>query len=135
MKARVLRAPRRRSVTTASSPATPRSCSVWSSSPTRNSASTWKRPPPPSPSRWSSWPMADDLVADAAADAAREAWITGVGIVSTLGEGMQAHWQAFHAAPGPADLTTWAPFVIHPIAALDLDKQIPKKGDQRQMEA
>jgi 3-oxoacyl-[acyl-carrier-protein] synthase II len=69
------------------------------------------------------------------ADTAREAWITGVGIVSTLGEGAQAHWQALHAAPGPADTQSWAPFVIHPIAALDLDKQIPKKGDQRQMEA
>jgi len=47
----------------------------------------------------------------------------------------KAHWQGLNAAPGPADTTTWAPFVIHPIAALDLDKQIPKKGDQRQMEA
>jgi 3-oxoacyl-[acyl-carrier-protein] synthase II len=74
-------------------------------------------------------------MADTAADAAREAWITGVGIVSTLGEGPQAHWQGLNAAPGPADAATWAPFVIHPIAALDLDKQIPKKGDQRQMEA
>jgi 3-oxoacyl-[acyl-carrier-protein] synthase II len=72
---------------------------------------------------------------DTAADTARETWITGVGIVSSLGEGPQAHWQALNAAPGPADAVTWAPFVIHPIAALDLDKQIPKKGDQRQMEA
>ena len=74
-------------------------------------------------------------MADLAADTAREAWITGIGIVSTLGEGLQAHWQSLNAAPGPADVTTWAPFAIHPIAALDLDKQIPKKGDQRQMEA
>jgi 3-oxoacyl-[acyl-carrier-protein] synthase II len=72
---------------------------------------------------------------EAAAATAREAWITGVGVVSTLGEGPQAHWQGLHAPPGPADQTTWAPFVIHPIAALDLDRQIPKKGDQRQMEA
>ena len=27
-----------------------------------------------------------------------------------------------------------APYIIHPIAPLDFDKQIPKKGDQRQME-
>ena len=74
-------------------------------------------------------------MAEKAAERPREAWITGVGIVSTLGEGLQAHWQGLNAAPGPADTTTWAPFVIHPIAALDLDKQIPKKGDQRQMEA
>src|SRR5580700_6535208 len=71
---------------------------------------------------------------DPAADAAREAWITGIGIVSTLGEGPDAHWQGLAAPPRPADLATWAPFVIHPIAPLDLDKQIPKKGDQRQME-
>ena len=73
-------------------------------------------------------------MAEKAAEPAREAWITGIGVVSTLGEGPQAHWQGLNAAPGPADVTTWAPFVIHPIAALDLDKQIPKKGDQRQME-
>src|ERR1700719_1765043 len=72
---------------------------------------------------------------DTVADTAREAWITGVGIVSSLREAPQAHWQALSAAPGPADAVSWAPFVIHPIAALDLDKQIPKKGDQRQMEA
>ena len=69
------------------------------------------------------------------ADPAREVVITGVGIVSCLGKGPQAHWQALNAPPAPADAVSWAPFVIHPIAALDLDKQIPKKGDQRQMEA
>src|SRR5258708_3310727 len=82
--------------------------------------------------------MADAAAGDTAdrtAEPAREVWITGVGIVSTLGEGLQAHWQGLHAPPGPADLATWAPFVIHPIAPLDLAKQIPKKGDQRPMEA
>jgi 3-oxoacyl-[acyl-carrier-protein] synthase II len=69
------------------------------------------------------------------ADTTREVWITGVGVVSCLGEGPDAHWQGLNVAPGPADTVTWAPFVIHPIAPLDLDKQIPKKGDQRQMEA
>ena len=29
------------------------------------------------------------------ADSSREAWITGIGIVSCLGEGADAHWQAF----------------------------------------
>jgi 3-oxoacyl-[acyl-carrier-protein] synthase II len=74
-------------------------------------------------------------MAETGAPAARETWITGVGIVSALGEGEEKHWQALHAPPPPADATSWAPFVIHPIAALDFDKQIPKKGDQRQMEA
>ncbi|HLH96084.1 MAG TPA: beta-ketoacyl-ACP synthase [Xanthobacteraceae bacterium] len=73
-------------------------------------------------------------MAEKATPAEREAWITGIGIVSTLGEGLQAHWQGLNSPPGPADTKSWAPFVIHPIAPLDFDKQIPKKGDQRQME-
>src|SRR5258706_5088127 len=68
------------------------------------------------------------------ADNRREALITGIGIVSCLGEGADAHWQALSAAQPRADTTTFAPYVVHPIAPLDYDKQIPKKGDQRQME-
>src|SRR5258708_6874057 len=81
--------------------------------------------------------MADAAAGDTAdrtAEPAREVWITGIGIVSTLGEGPDAHWQGFSTPPRAADLATWAPFVIHPIAPLELDRQIPKKGDQRQME-
>jgi 3-oxoacyl-[acyl-carrier-protein] synthase II len=68
------------------------------------------------------------------ADNRREALITGIGIVSCMGEGAEAHWQALSAAQPQADTTTYAPYVVHPIARLDYDKQIPKKGDQRQME-
>src|SRR6185437_13490665 len=68
------------------------------------------------------------------ADAPREAWITGIGIVSCLGEGAEAHWQKFMASHPGADATTFAPFVVHPLAPLNFDAQIPKKGDQRQME-
>jgi 3-oxoacyl-[acyl-carrier-protein] synthase II len=69
------------------------------------------------------------------AEAAREAWITGVGIISCLGEGPQAHWQKLMEAHPSADTTTFAPFVVHPLAPVNFDAQIPKKGDQRQMEA
>jgi 3-oxoacyl-[acyl-carrier-protein] synthase II len=69
------------------------------------------------------------------ADAARDALITGIGIVSSLGEGPEAHWQALTAGGHPqADATTYAPYLIHRIATLNFDLQIPKKGDQRQME-
>ena len=68
------------------------------------------------------------------AEAAREAWITGIGIVSCLGEGPDAHWQKLMAAHPRADLTTFAPFIVHPLAPINFDAQIPKKGDQRQME-
>jgi 3-oxoacyl-[acyl-carrier-protein] synthase II len=64
----------------------------------------------------------------------RETWITGIGLVSCLGEGLDAHWQALNAAPPAADATSFAPYIVHRIVPLELDKQIPKKGDQRQME-
>ncbi|HZL31388.1 MAG TPA: beta-ketoacyl-ACP synthase [Pseudolabrys sp.] len=69
------------------------------------------------------------------ADAPREAWITGIGIVSSLGEGPDAHWKKLMAAQPVADTATFAPFVVHPMAPINFDTQIPKKGDQRQMEA
>ena len=65
---------------------------------------------------------------------AREIWITGIGIVSTLGEGLDAHWRGLNEAPPAADATSFAPYIVHRIVPLELDKQIPKKGDQRQME-
>jgi 3-oxoacyl-[acyl-carrier-protein] synthase II len=66
---------------------------------------------------------------------ATEAWITGIGIVSSFGEGGDAHWQALQAGTINVDEKTYAPYLVHPIAPLNFDKQIPKKGDQRQMEA
>ena len=69
------------------------------------------------------------------ADAQREAWITGIGIVSCLGEGADAHWQALSERRANVNAETFAPYLVHTLAPLDFDKQIPKKGDQRQMEA
>lgn len=68
------------------------------------------------------------------AERTREAWITGIGIVSCLGEGPEAHWQKLTQSEPSADEKTFAPFVVHPLAPLNFDAQIPKKGDQRQME-
>src|SRR5262249_10012538 len=125
-KARATPSPRPTSGATASSPATPRSPSGWLNSPTPNSAPAWRRWPRSSSSRWGHSLMAD---------APREVWITGIGIVSCLGEGADAHWQGLAERRIKVDGETFAPYVVHPLPALDLDKQIPKKGDQRQMEA
>jgi 3-oxoacyl-[acyl-carrier-protein] synthase II len=65
----------------------------------------------------------------------REVVITGVGLVSCVGEGVAAHLQALAAGAAPRiDTTTFAPYQVHPAVALDWDRQIPKKADQRQME-
>jgi len=65
----------------------------------------------------------------------REIWITGIGIVSCLGEGQDVHWQRLNEPPPLPEMQAYAPHMVHTVAPLELDKQIPKKGDQRQMEA
>src|SRR6266849_7136752 len=64
----------------------------------------------------------------------RETWITGVGILSCLGEGREAHWQALADGKVSFDKTGYAPYIVHPLPPMSFDAQIPKKGDQRQME-
>jgi 3-oxoacyl-[acyl-carrier-protein] synthase II len=64
-----------------------------------------------------------------------EVWITGIGLVSSLGEGLDAHWDALQQKRINVDTTSFAPYVVHPLAPISFDAQIPKKGDQRQMEA
>lgn len=66
----------------------------------------------------------------------RDVVITGIGIVSCAGEGIEAHLAAYDAGAAPlVDVTTYPGHVVHPVVALDYDRQIPKKSDQRQMES
>lgn len=68
----------------------------------------------------------------------RDALITGVGLISCLGEGIEAHWAALNRDGGfrpVVDDASFAPWLVHPMIPLELDRQIPKRGDQRQMEA
>jgi len=64
-----------------------------------------------------------------------EVWITGIGLATSLGEGLDAHWDALGQHRINVDEKGYAPCVVHPLAPLNFDAQIPKKGDQRQMEA
>jgi 3-oxoacyl-[acyl-carrier-protein] synthase II len=64
----------------------------------------------------------------------RDALITGIGIVSCLGSGADAHWTALNSFTPVLDTASFPPFTLHSLAPLDLDTQIPKRGDQRQME-
>src|SRR5882757_3408574 len=69
------------------------------------------------------------------ASPAKEVWITGIGIVSSLGEGLDAHWDALNQKRINTEAQRFAPYIVHPLAPVSFDAQIPKKGDQRQMEA
>src|SRR5246127_991890 len=66
---------------------------------------------------------------------AAEVWITGIGLATSLGEGLDANWDALNARRVNVDEKGFAPYIVHPWAPVNLDAQIPKKGDQRQMEA
>lgn len=67
---------------------------------------------------------------------ANEVWITGVGLVSSLGEDTAAH--IAHLTGGGCrpvvDAQRYEPYCVHPLLPLDYSKQIPKKSDQKQME-
>ncbi|SHF68715.1 3-oxoacyl-[acyl-carrier-protein] synthase II [Kaistia soli DSM 19436] len=63
--------------------------------------------------------------------------VTGIGLVSSLGEGLDAHWQAMAetgARPHPAETDKFKPFPVFPMVPLELEKQIPRRADIRQME-
>jgi len=65
----------------------------------------------------------------------REVWITGVGLLTGLGEGLDAAWQHLERGePAPHDDKSFAPYIVHPLPPMSFDRQIPKKSDQRQME-
>lgn len=71
------------------------------------------------------------------ATSGRDVLITGAGLLSALGEGLDAHWAALNAAGGavpPVDRKRFDPLSFHPLAGVDFDRQIPRRGDQRQME-
>ncbi|MGX1790129.1 beta-ketoacyl-ACP synthase [Bosea sp. NPDC055332] len=66
---------------------------------------------------------------------ARDVVITGIGLASSLGEGIETHAQALATnAALVVDTQSFAPYPLHPLKPLELDRQIPKKSDQRQME-
>ncbi len=86
-------------------------------------------------------PPERDAIAESQRDATierqRDALITGIGLISCLGVGEAAHWAALDAPGGfrpVLDTARFAPWMVHPIVSLELDKQIPRRGDQRQME-
>ena len=64
----------------------------------------------------------------------REVVITGVGLLSCLGEGLEVTFDRLVSGPPSHDAEAFAPFVVHRLGPVSFDLQIPRKGDQRQME-
>ena len=63
-----------------------------------------------------------------------EVWITGVGLLSSLGEGPQTHWDALQSGkPANVDSERFAPYPVHALTEPDWAQQISRR-DMRQME-
>ncbi|MGY5800052.1 beta-ketoacyl-ACP synthase, partial [Rhizobium sp. LEGMi12c] len=63
--------------------------------------------------------------------------ITGIGIVTCQGVGKDAHvalLKADKAPPTIVETEKFKPYPVHPLPEIDWSQQIPKRGDQRQME-
>ena len=62
--------------------------------------------------------------------------ITGIGIVTCQGVGKDAHvalLTADKAPPTIVETEKFKPYPVHPLPEIDWSQQIPKRGDQRQM--
>lgn len=69
--------------------------------------------------------------------AANDVVITGIGIVTCQGVGVEphiAHLTSEHAPELKIDADRFAPYPVHPLPEIDWSQQIAKRGDQRQME-
>jgi 3-oxoacyl-[acyl-carrier-protein] synthase II len=74
----------------------------------------------------------------------RDALITGIGLISSLGEGPDATWAALDAPNGiqngvqhgfqpVLDTARFTPWPVHPMVKLEWERQVPRR-EQRQME-
>ncbi len=65
-----------------------------------------------------------------------QVWVTGLGLLSCAGEGTAAHMSALDQVDSPPriDEQGFAPYPVHPLAPVDMSRQIAKKSDLRQME-
>lgn len=61
--------------------------------------------------------------------------ITGIGLISSMGEGIEAHRDAIYCGKKPhLDTENFAPYTVHKLGSVDWNAQIPRRSDQRQME-
>ncbi|EYS89809.1 hypothetical protein X471_00398 [Bartonella bacilliformis str. Heidi Mejia] len=63
-------------------------------------------------------------------------FITGIGLISSLGEGVDHHWNKLNdpTVTPNLDCINFSPYTVHKLTSVDWNQQIPKRSDQRQME-
>ena len=54
----------------------------------------------------------------------REVWITGVGLLTSLGEGLEQAWEHLGRGEPPYDDKSFAPYIVHQLPPMSFDKQI-----------
>ncbi|MDY8109927.1 beta-ketoacyl-ACP synthase [Fulvimarina sp. 2208YS6-2-32] len=66
----------------------------------------------------------------------RDVLVTGIGLVSSLGEGIDVHLDKLSApSPSPSvEREAYAPYSVHALPEIDWSAHIPKRGDLRQMD-
>jgi 3-oxoacyl-[acyl-carrier-protein] synthase II len=53
----------------------------------------------------------------------REVWITGVGLLTCLGEGVETAWEHLERGdPPPYDDKSFAPYIVHQLPPMSFDK-------------
>jgi len=70
-------------------------------------------------------------------DTRHQVVVTGIGLVTALGVGRQAHREQLMTGAIPQKVTDserFAPYTVYPLPEIDWSAQIPRRGDQRQME-
>src|SRR5580704_11130240 len=64
----------------------------------------------------------------------RDVWITGVCLVSSVGDGPQAHWARLNDPGAPLLVEQGrAGWLVHPLPAMDFSAQIPSRLDLKRM--
>jgi 3-oxoacyl-[acyl-carrier-protein] synthase II len=65
---------------------------------------------------------------------AHEVCVTGIGLITSIGEGIDQNWAELNEARGPsASEYKTTGFLVHPLIATDFASQIPNKLDQKRM--
>ncbi|AJY47018.1 beta-ketoacyl-ACP synthase [Martelella endophytica] len=71
------------------------------------------------------------------AKSANDVVVTGIGLATSLGVGRAPHVTLLSGSEAPkvnVDTAVCAPYPVHPLVEIDWNEQIPRRGDQRQME-